>query len=217
MSIRIVLADDHGVVLDGLQRLLDLEEDMEVVGQAQDGRRAVELACEHRPDVVVLDVAMPRLNGLAAIRQILRDAPATRVIALTMHTSGQIVTDALRAGASGYVVKSARIEEVVQAIRAVAAGKTYLSSEIAGQIVETFVRNGAGEPDAPGSVLSDREKEVLQLVAEGRTTRQIASTLHVSVKTVETHRRSIMRKLDLHNVAQLTKYAIRQGLTPLDS
>lgn len=217
MSIRIVLADDHGVVLDGLQRLLDLEEDMEVVGQAQDGRRAVELACEHRPDVVVLDVAMPRLNGLAAIRQILRDAPATRVIALTMHTSGQIVTDALRAGASGYVVKSARIEEVVQAIRAVAAGKTYLSSEIAGQIVENFVRSGAAEPDAPGSVLSDREKEVLQLVAEGRTTRGIASTLHVSVKTVETHRRSIMRKLDLHNVAQLTKYAIRQGLTPLDS
>ncbi|MFP4052354.1 MAG: response regulator [Phycisphaerae bacterium] len=216
MSIRVILVDDHQVVLDGLQGLLSDEPDIQVIASADNGRTAVDLAREHKPDVVVIDIAMPQLNGIAAVRQILSASPQTRVLALSMHTGGQIVTDMLQAGAVGYVVKSSPIEEVIHAIHTVMNGKTFLSPEIAGGIVQDLVRGSSGEKDPTRSTLSDREKEVLQLVAEGKSSKEIAATLHVTTKTIEWHRKSIMDKLGIRSIAELTKYAVREGLTTLD-
>jgi DNA-binding NarL/FixJ family response regulator len=215
--IRVVLVDDHQVVLDGLNGLLSDEPDIEVVAVADNGRAGVDLAREHRPDVVVLDVAMPELNGIAAVKQILSASGETRVLALSMHTGGQIVSDMLQAGAAGYVVKSSPIEEVVHAIKTVVNGKTFLSPEIAGSIVQDYVRGKPSERNATRSALTDREKEVLQLVAEGKSSKQIAADLHVTTKTIEWHRKGIMDKLGIRSVAELTKYAVREGLTTLDT
>jgi DNA-binding NarL/FixJ family response regulator len=190
---------------------------MEVLAEAEDGRDAVRLVRKLSPQVVIMDVGMPDLNGIEATRQILQESPETKVIALSMHSDRRFVTNMLKAGASGYLLKDSAFEELATAIRVVMARKTYLSHEIAHVVVKDYVQGG-GSKDDPSvfSVLSPREREVLQLMAEGKTNRQIAETLNVSLKTVETHRQQIMNKLEIHNIVELTKYAIREGLASLD-
>ncbi len=216
MSIAVLLADDHKIMRDGLRLLIEREPDMEVVGEAADGRRTVQLVRELSPDVVIMDVTMPHLNGLEATRQIVAEAPKVKVIALSMHSDRRFVAGMLRAGGSGYLLKDCAFEELVRAIRTVAANQTYLSPAITGIVVEDYVRHVPPRKLSAFSVLTPREREVLQLLAEGHTTREIASRLHTSVKTIETHRRHIMGKLGTSSVAELTKYAIREGLTSLD-
>jgi DNA-binding NarL/FixJ family response regulator len=211
-------------VREGLRSLLQDQPDLEVVGEAADGRQALELAAEHDPDVVVMDVAMPQLNGIEATRRLMSDSPGTKVVALSMHSDRRYVAEALKAGAAGYLLKDGAFDELVSAIRAVVANKVYLSPRVAGVVVDDYVRrlpdgDGAAEPrGAPGAFqkLTPREREVLQLMAEGFSTKEIAARLHVSVKTVETHRRQLMEKLQLYSVAEVTKYAIREGLTSLE-
>jgi DNA-binding NarL/FixJ family response regulator len=216
MAIRVVLADDHQMVRDGLRSLIEDAPDMEVIAEAEDGRRAVELALELRPDVVVMDVAMPDLNGIEAAAKITSEAPNVRVVGLSVHSDRRFVQGMLSAGASGYVLKDAAFEELEDALRAAAAGRVYLSPDVAGVVVEGFVRSASPSPSSPFEVLTPREREVLQLLAEGKRTKEIASILGVSVKTVESHRSRTMKKLDVHSVAELTKYAIREGLTTLE-
>jgi len=215
MSIRIVLADDHQIIRDGLRHLLKTQKDMEVLAEAEDGRSAVQLVGKIKPDVVILDVAMPDLNGIEAARQISSQYPNVRIVALSMHSDRRFVAEMLKAGASGYLLKDSAFEELAQAVRTVVAGKMYLSPQITGGIIEDYVLRLPNGRDSAASVLTPREREVLQLVAEGKSTKQIAGHLNVSVKTVETHRRQLMEKLDLHSVAELTKFAVREGLTSL--
>ncbi len=216
MTIRILLADDHKIMRAGLCSLLDRQPEMEVVAEAENGRQAVQLAVEHRPDVVIMDVSMPELNGIEATRQIIAAVPETRIIALSMYSDKRFVVGMLQAGAAGFLLKDCASQDLARAINAVAAGKNYLSPEIAGVMIEDYVHRFT-VADATTQVLTAREREVLQLIAEGWATREIAARLYVSVKTVETHRRKIMKKLDIHSVADLTKYAIREGLTSLES
>jgi DNA-binding NarL/FixJ family response regulator len=217
MSIRILLADDHRITRQGLRSLLDNQSDMEVVAEAEEGRTAVRLAKELSPDVVIMDVSMPDLNGIEATRQILDRSPGTKVVALSMHSDTLFVSEMLKSGASGYMLKDCAFEELERAIRTVVAGKTYLSPSISGVVVDDYLHRLSKGNLAGDDVLTNREKEVLQLLAEGKSTKQIALKLHVSVKTIETHRRQIMEKLDLHSVAELTKYAIRKGYTSLEN
>lgn len=216
MSIRVVLVDDHAMLRDGLRAVLEGEPDVEVVGEASTGREALERVRELAPDVVVMDVAMRDLNGVEATRQIRRESPRTRVVGLSTHGDKRYVLGMLDAGASGYVLKVSAYDELRRAIQATSGGKVYLSSEIAGVVLES--RGAAVEPEEASGLaaLGPREREVLQLLAEGHTSGEIASHLHVSTSTVETHRRNIMRKLNLHSVAELTKFAVREGLTPLE-
>lgn len=216
MSIRVLLADDHRIVRQGLRGLLEKEGDIEVVAEAAEGRTALRLARDMCPDVVVMDIAMPDMNGIGATRHILAQAPGVKVVTLSMHSDRRFVAEMLKAGASGYLLKDCAFEELAQAVRTVAGGQTYLSPGIAGVVIRDYVRH-LSEVDSAYSALTPREQEVLQLLAEGKTIRQIASCLQVSMKTVETHRRHIMSKLDIHSIAQLTKYAIREGLTSLAS
>ena len=195
MDMRVLLADDHRIVRSGLRRLLDAEPDIEVVAEASDGREAVELATQQSVDVVVMDLAMPNLNGVEATRQILAQSPATKVIALSMHSDRRFVARALQAGASGYLLKDCAAEDLVSAIRAVAAGRTYFSPQISEVVVEDYVSGLAEDDSSAWAVLTPRQREVLQLLAEGKSTREIAAELYVSPKTVETHRHHIMRKL----------------------
>lgn len=215
MSIRVLLVDDHRLFCDGLRLVVAGQPGMEVVGTAENGRDALRLARETRPDVVLMDVAMPDLNGIDATRQLLADLPGTRVIALSMHADRRYVSGMIAAGVAGYLVKDCVAEELARAIRAVVAGQVYLSPRVAGVVVGEYAGRLAGATPPPGRVLTPREREVLQLVAEGQTSREIAAKLHVSTKTVETHRRQIMDKLGLRSVAELTKYAIREGLCTL--
>jgi DNA-binding NarL/FixJ family response regulator len=215
-TMRILLADDHRIVREGLRTLLNSEADMKVLAEAANGREAVKLAEELAPDVVVMDVAMPDLNGIEATRQIRAKFPQTRVIALSMHTDRRFMSEMLRAGASGYLWKDGAFDELALAIRTAMSGKVYLSPHIADVVVDDYVRR---LPDAIPSVfaaLTPREREVLQLIAEGKATKEVAHALNVSVKTVETHRRQLMDKLELHSVAELTKYAIREGITSIE-
>lgn len=213
MSTRIIIADDHTIVRHGLAKLIEQEEDMEVIAQTENGISTVELARELSPDVVVMDVGMPDLNGIDATQQILRENPKTRVLALSMHSGKKFVIAMLKAGAVGYLLKDCALEELIAAVRTVIDGKTYLSPSIADVVVQNYVRHSPGGEESAFSVLSQREREVLQLMAEGNTTKQIALRLHISPKTVEGHRLRLMNKLDIDNVAQLTKYAIQEGLT----
>jgi two-component system response regulator NreC len=217
MSIRVLIADDHKIMLAGLRSLLEKQADFEVVGEAENGRKAVKMVQEKTPDVVVMDVSMPDLNGMEATTQIIESLPETKVIALSMHSDKRFVMGMLRAGASGYLLKDCASQELANAIVQVAGGKKYLSPEITGVIIDDVLQGGSSEEfSTVSSVLSPREREVLQLIAEGWSTKQIASHLYVSIKTIETHRRQIMKKLDLHNIADLTKYALREGLTSIE-
>ncbi|MBU0513743.1 MAG: response regulator transcription factor [Proteobacteria bacterium] len=216
MSVRIVIVDDHQIVRDGLRSVMEKEGDLHVVAEADNGRDGVRVCRELGPDVVIMDITMPDLNGIEAARKIGADCPDTRVIALSMHSDKRYVTRMLEAGAAGYLLKESAIDEVVRAVRAVAAGQSYLSPPVADIVIADFRVKPRRRGEAEGSVLTDREREVLQLLAEGRTSKEIAGALDVSPKTVEAHRRQIMDKLDIHSVAGLTKYAIRDGLTSVD-
>jgi DNA-binding NarL/FixJ family response regulator len=216
MNIKVLLVDDHKIVREGLRSLLEKEDDITVVAEAGNGRTAVQLANEALPDVVVMDIAMPEMNGIEATRRLTAENPEIRVLALSMHSARRFVSEALSVGAKGYLLKDCAADELVRAIRTVAADKIYLSPDIADQIVKDYVKNLPDSPPAALNVLSTREKEVLQLIAEGRNTKEIAFTLNVSIKTIETHRQQIMKKLNLQSVAGLTRYAIREGLTPLE-
>jgi DNA-binding NarL/FixJ family response regulator len=216
MTIKVLLADDHKIVREGLRSLLEREPDIDVIAMADNGRMAVQLAGELIPDVAVIDVAMPDMNGIEATRRIILENPEIRILTLSMHSARRFVTEALSAGAKGYLLKDCASEELVRAIRTVASNETYLSPKVAGLIVKDYLKRSPESAPATASHLSAREREVLQLIAEGQSTKEIAFTFGVSVKTVETHRQQIMRKLNLHSVAELTRYAIREGLTPLD-
>jgi DNA-binding NarL/FixJ family response regulator len=217
MTIRLLLVDDHEMMRQGLRSILERDERMTVVGEAASGRDAVERARDLAPDIVVMDVAMKDLNGIEATRQILGASPSIRVVALSSHSDRRYVGAILEAGASGYVLKAEAFEDLRRAIHAVAAGKSYLSPEVTQGVVGDSLRATAARQAAPErEPLSAREREVLQLLAEGLSSPQIAGRLFVATATVETHRRNVMRKLNLHSVAELTKYAVREGLTPLD-
>ena len=217
MSIKILLADDHKIIRDGLRALIDMQEDMEVVADAHNGRTAVELARNLAPHVVVMDVSMPDLNGIDATRKILTALPKVKVIALSMYSDRRFVTEMFKAGAAGYLLKDCAFEELSRAINTVMSGNIYISPTIANLVVENLVqRTGPKNAGSVFSQLTHREREVLQLIAEGKTTKRIAAQCHISIKTVETHRKHIMEKLGLNSVAELTKYAIREGLTPLE-
>ncbi len=215
MSYKVLLADDHKIVRDGLRTLLDKNAEVRVVGEAENGRTAVQLAKKLAPDIVILDVAMPDLNGIEAARQIIAECPGVKVIAVSMHSDRRFVAEMLKAGASAYLSKDYAFDELETAIRAVISGKVYLSPDISGVVVDNYVRQTPNPESSAFSLLSQREREVVQLLAEGKTAKEIASELHVSIKTVETHRTNIMAKLNIHRLAELTKYAIREGLTPL--
>jgi len=215
-KIRVVLADDHRMMREGIRALLERQEDVEVIGEAADGREAVRLADRLCPDVVVMDVSMPLLNGIEATRQIRRDCPDVKVLILTVHEDQDYVARLLAAGASGYIIKKAGGEELVRAIQTVHRGDAFLHPSIARVVVEDYVhRLQAGQGVGAQDVLTAREREVLQLIAEGYTNREIADLLHLSIKTVQNHRAKIMNKLDLHDRGELIKYAIQQGIIHL--
>jgi len=215
LTIKVLLADDHQIVREGLRALLEKKSGLEVIGEAENGRRAVELVQRLKPDIVIMDVSMPDLNGIEATRQ-LKDFQGTKVLALSMHSDRRFVADILKAGASGYLLKDCAFDELFSAIRAVANGQVYLSPSITGQVIKDYLRRLAEPQASAASLLTPREREILQLLAEGRGTREMAQKLNVSVKTVETHRRKIMEKLNIRSVAELTKFAVREGLTALD-
>jgi len=207
MPLKILLADDHQIMRQGLKALLE-EKGFAVVGEASDGHEAVRLSNEKKPDVAVLDLSMPLLNGVDAARQIRHDLPGTKVILLTMHTDEQYILDAIRAGVSGYVLKSEAATDLVKAIQDVNKGLTHLSSRVSRAVVKGYLDKN----ESPSDPLSPRERQVLQLIAEGKTTKEIATVLGVSVKTADSHRTRIMKKLDMHGTAGLVRYAIRTGL-----
>ena len=211
---RILLADDHQLLRQGLRSLLDAQEDFTVVGEAGDGREAVKLAIELASDVVMIDVSMPDLNGIEATRQITAALPKTRVLVVSMHTGRQTVVETLRAGASGYLAKVSSFDEVERALRTVIAGNRYLSPGVAGSVVDELV--SPGERSAAYASLTPREREVLQLLAEGQSSKEVGAALFISARTVDVHRKNLMDKLGLRSAAQLTLYAVRAGLISLD-
>ncbi len=215
MSHRILLADDHELVRGGFRALIQSDSDLAVVGEVGDGREAVRAARELQAALVVMDVEMPNLNGIEAARQITAEVDGTKVLCLSMHSSPSLVKAAFEAGAAGYLLKDSAPEELVRAIRTVLAGRTYLSPALADAMAEAL-RAGPGAQGSAFTRLTGREREVLQLLAEGCSTADIASRLHMSTKTVYTHREQIMDKLDIRSVAGLTRYAIREGLTGVE-
>lgn len=216
MSIRILLVDDHKIVREGVCALLERQPDMEVVAEAEDGHRAVNLVQELLPDVVIMDIAMPVLNGIEATRQIVAKHPGIKVLILSIHSDSLLVTEAMRAGASGYMLKDCAFEELVCAIHAVVSNQTYLSPMAGGFVIKDNICLSTTRASVY-SDLSSREREVLQLLSKGMTTKQIASRLQVGVKTIEAHRKQIMKKLDIHTVVELAKYALREESTSLET
>lgn len=214
MAQTVLIADDHRLLREGLRALLE-REGFQVVAEADNGRSAVQLAKKLKPDIVITDIGMPDLNGIEATKKMSTEAPRSKVLALSMHTESRFVLGVLEAGASGYLLKDAAFEELSNAIQAVLKGQIYLSPAITGVVLRQSIGVPGSGPRTDASMLSKREREVLQLIAEGKSTKQVAATLYVSVKTVETHRKQIMDKLGIHSIAELTKYAVREGLTPL--
>ncbi len=207
-AIRILLADDHSLVRQGFRRILDAHPDLEIVGEASDGREAVEQTARLQPDVVVMDVAMPGLNGIDATRQICESSPRTRVLALSMHRDAVYVREILRAGARGYLLKDAIDADLVSAVRAVARGEGYIAPAVADCVLADYRQHVSD----PIDLLTAREREVLQLIAEGKTNKEIATLLNLSVYTVDAHRGRIMEKLNLHSAGELVRFALRKGL-----
>ena len=210
---KVLIAEDHGVVRQGLRALIENEPDIEVVGEAEDGLKVVELAKQLLPDVVLMDITMPNLNGVEATRFIREDNPNIQIIALSVHFDRHFVMEMLRAGASGYVLKSYLFDEVHRALRTVEAGQHYLSPKITEIVLDDYIPLISKAQEASRELLTTRERHIVQLLAEGKTTKQIALHLHVSPKTVDSNRRQVMDKLGISTVAELTKYAIREGLT----
>jgi len=205
---RILLVDDHAVVRQGFKMILDAQSDMEIVGEAANGREAVELAAQLRPDIVVMDVAMPELNGIEATRRVIAAGPHIRVIALSMHKDSVYVREILRAGARGYLLKDSGADDLVKAIRAVAGGESYLSPAVSNAVLDDYRKHVTN----PIDLLTSREREVLQMLAEGKTNKEIAVVLNLSVYTVDAHRGRIMEKLNLHSINELVRFALRNGL-----
>ncbi len=216
MKLKILLADDHAVLRESLQHILSEEDGIAVTAEAENGREAVRIALESDIDMILMDINMPELNGIDAAKQILREKPGIKIIILSMYSDHPYVDGALKAGVAGYILKNSAISEVITAVRAVSHGRLYLSPEITGILVEDYIHYSSSEDTIVSSPLSTREREVLQLLAEGKTTKVIADSLSISEKTVEVHRKKIMEKLNLHSIAELTKYAIREGITSLD-
>jgi len=210
-QIKVLLVEDHTIVRKGLRSLLDSQPDIEVVDEAEDGQEAIYKSGQLRPDVVVMDITMPVLNGLEATRQIKQQNPQIKVVVLTVHSTEEHIFQILRAGASGYVVKQGAVNELIQAIQAAYRGDTFLSSSISQQVVDEYGQRPEAIDDRYEQ-LTRREREVLQMVAEGRTNREIAGLLHITIKTVEAHRSNLMNKLGLYSIAELTRYALRKGI-----
>jgi len=221
--IRVVLADDHTLMRAGMRALLESMAGIEVVAEASDGREALELIRQHQPDVVVMDITMPGLNGLEATLRVVQECPRVGVLILSMHANEEYVMQALRAGATGYLLKNVVTAELEFALRAVARGESYLSPAISKQVIAAYLRRVRGPEErprgaaSPYQLLTPRQREILQLITEGHTTKEIAQRLQLSVKTVETHRTQLMQRLDLHDIAGLVRYAIRLGLLSPDA
>jgi len=215
--IRILIADDHQIVLDGLRLLLEAKEDIKVVGEAVNGREAVQKTRQLKPDIVIMDIAMSELNGIEATRQIHELSPATRVIILSMHATAEYINRALKAGACGYLLKESTGIELIDAVRTVYAGRRYMSQKISDILIDDYVDHHAESvSDDPLESLSPREREILQLVAEGKSSAQIANIIFLSPKTVETYRSRLMQKLGIKNFPDLIKFAVQKGLIPLE-
>ncbi|PKN76720.1 MAG: DNA-binding response regulator [Deltaproteobacteria bacterium HGW-Deltaproteobacteria-10] len=216
MSIRLFLVDDHEVIREGLKTLLESQKDMEVIGYAANGRTAVKKIKALGPDVVIMDITMPEMDGIEAARQVMGSCKHTKVIIFSMHSSGEHVERALHAGVHGYVAKESAGTEIIQAVRNVQAGKTFISSLISETVVNTYFRSGGGKPDKdPLDILSQREREILLLLVEGKKSAEIAGILHLSPKSVDTYRSRLMQKLSIHDLPGLVKFAIKQGLTTI--
>jgi DNA-binding NarL/FixJ family response regulator len=216
MRTRVLLVDDHAVIRDGLRTLFEQKLGCEVVAECSDGRAAVTAAIDLRPELVIIDINMPGMNGIEATRAITRDVPGARVIALTMHRDKRYAIEMITAGAYAYILKDATFDEIGDAVRAVLANQRYMSPAVGADALRECLDRLASPGERPKASLTPKEREVLQLIAEGRASREIADTLSISIKTVDNHRQRIMEKLDLHTVAELTKYAIREGLTSLE-
>jgi DNA-binding NarL/FixJ family response regulator len=216
MSISILLVDDHKIMRAGLRALIEKEKDLKVVGETADGRRAVELARDLSPEVIIMDISMNNLNGIDATRQITAAFPDVKVLALSMHSDEHFVAGMLEAGASGYLLKDCAVEELSLAIRTAVSGNTYLSPPISKVVIRDYVGRLAKGILSPSHLLTSKEREILQLLAEGKTSKEISYSLNLSARTVEAHRREMMDKLDIHSVAELTKYAVRKGITDLE-
>ena len=213
---KVLLVDDHKIIRDGLRAILERHPDIQVIGEAAEGHAAIAIARATRPDVIVMDVSMRGLNGIDATARLTSEIPESKVIGLSMNSDRRYVLAMLAAGAAGYLLKDAAADELLRAVHMVASGQTFLSPEITGIVIDKALKTDLPD-EAPAGALTTREREVLQLLAEGRTSREIGTQLHIALSTVETHRRQIMSKLKIRTIAELTKYAIREGLTSLDA
>ena len=215
MKIRILLADDHEVIRDGLRALLEKQPDFEVVGVAGAGRETVEMAQQLEPDVIIMDINMPNMTGIEATRQIKANSPNIKILTLSVHSRSSLIGQMIKAGASGYLPKSSAAKELIEAIRTVMKNRTYISPKVMDSVVE-YLHNEPDGQSTPSTALTPREREVLNLIADGKTTKEISVCLHLSEKTIESHRHNIMDKLGVRSIAELTKYAIREGLSSLE-
>lgn len=218
MSTRIMIVDDHGIMREGLRLLFEQQDDMEVIGEVSDGRQAVEAVCKLKPDIVLMDITMPKLNGIDAAKKIIDEYPNIKVIALSAYCNKSFIADMLRAGVSGYVLKDSMADELIGGIRVVMGGEQFLSPKVARIVISEYITDRQSHSETPSmSKLTTKERELIQLLAENKSNKEAARLLHVSIKTVDSRRRTAMDKLGITGIADLTKFAIREGLTTLDS